>query len=242
MSPHSLLVKHLPFKQLRRVRFLLGALNKTQNSKLKSQNYKLKLKTNKAKTMITNIEIEIQVSIENSKPLIEFLEKEADFNSEKHQIDEYFSPNHRNFIEVRPVKEWLRLRDSGGKYSITYKNWHYDESGKSHYCDEYETKIEDLTQLKKILDVLNFKSVVRVDKSRKTWIYKDYEIAVDLVKGLGDFIEIEYIGKDEKVDPKKITEEMINFLKKIGCRKIKINYVGYPFQLLFPEEVKFEEQ
>ncbi len=189
-----------------------------------------------------DIEIEIQVTIENGKPLIEFLEKNADFQKERQQIDEYFSPIHRNFIDVRPVKKWLRLRDSGGKYSINYKNWHYDENGRSQYCDEYETKIEDLTQLRKILDVLNFKPLVKVDKLRKVWTYKDYEIAVDSVKGLGDFVEIEYIGKEEKVDPKKITEEMIDFLKSVGCGQIKRNYVGYPFQLLFPEEVKHEEQ
>jgi len=35
---------------------------------------------------------------------------------------------------------------------------------------------------------------------------------------------------------------MVNFLKSIGCGKIERNYVGYLFQLLFPEEVKFEEQ
>ena len=189
-----------------------------------------------------NVEIEIQVNIENSKPLVEFLEKNAEFKSEKHQVDEYFSPTHRNFIEVRPVKEWLRLRDSGGKYSINYKNWHYDENGKSNYCDEYETKVEDLSQIKKILDTLNFKSIVKVDKLRKTWMYKDYEVAVDSVKELGDFVEIEYIGKDETVNPKKITQEMIYFLKGLACGKIKRNYVGYPFQLLFPKEVKFEEQ
>ena len=189
-----------------------------------------------------NIEIEIQVNIENTKPLIDFLEKNAEFKKETRQIDEYFSPAHRNFIGVRPVKEWLRLRDSSGKYSINYKNWYFDEDGKSHYCDEYETKVEDIDQIKKILDVLNFKSIVKVDKKRRIWIYKDYEIAVDSVKGLGDFVEIEYIGKEEEVDPKKITEEMIDFLKNLGCGKIKRNYVGYPFQLLFPEEVKYEEQ
>lgn len=189
-----------------------------------------------------NVEIEIQVNIENNKPLIDFLKKNADFKKETHQIDEYFSPAHRNFISVRPVKEWLRLRDSDGKYSINYKNWYFDEDGKSRHCDEYETEIGDLNQLKKTLDVLNFKSIVKVDKIRKVWTYKDYEIAVDSVRGLGNFVEIEYIGKDEKVNPKKITEEMINFLKSLGCGKIKRNYVGYPFLLLFPEEAKFEEQ
>ncbi len=201
-----------------------------------------RLKINQEIKFMTDVEIEIQVIIENSKLLLAFLEKNADFKSERYQIDEYFSPAHRNFTEVRPVKEWLRLRDSGGKYSITYKNWHFDESGKSNYCDEYENKIEDLVQLKKILDVLNFKPVVKVDKLRKTWTYRDYEVAVDSVKGLGDFVEIEYIGKNEKADPKKITEEMVNFLKDVGCGKIERNYVGYPFQLLFPNEVKFEKQ
>jgi len=189
-----------------------------------------------------NIEIEITVNIENSKPLIEFLKKNAEFKKEKHQVDEYFSPAHRNFIGVRPVKEWLRLRDEGGKYSINYKNWHYDDDPeKSSYCDEYETKVEDLDKIKKILEALDFKSLVKVDKLRKTWIYKDYEIDVDSVKELGDFVEIEYIGKEE-VDPKKTTDEMVDFLKKLGCGKIKRDYIGYPFRLLFPNEVKWEEQ
>jgi len=188
------------------------------------------------------IEIEIQGNIENSKPLIEFLERNGQFRSENHQIDEYFTPVHRNFIEVRPVAEWLRLRDSDGKYSVNYKKWHFDDEGRSYHCDEYETKVEDLAQLRKILDVLNFRSVVKVDKLRKIWTYKDFEIAVDSVAGLGDFVEIEYIGEDKGIEPQKITAEMIKFLKDIGVGKIRRNYVGYPFQLLFPDEVKYEEQ
>ncbi len=189
-----------------------------------------------------NIEIEIQVNIENSKLLIEFLEKNADFQSENHQIDQYFSPAHRNFLEPRPMHEWLRLRDSNGKYSINYKNWHFDDTGRSYYGDEHESKIEDLKQVKEILEALDFKMCVEVDKLRKIWICKDYEVAVDSVRELGDFVEIEYKGNDKNADPKKITEEMINFLKEIGVGEIKRNYVGYPFQLLCPNEVKWEEQ
>lgn len=189
-----------------------------------------------------NVEIEIQLNIEKPKPLIDFLKANGDFLSEKHQVDEYFSPPHRDFLGVRPVAEWLRLRDANGKYSINYKNWHFDENGRSYYCDEFESKIESIDLVRKILTALNFKSIVVVDKLRKIWAYKEYEVAIDSVRGLGDFVEIEYIGKDEKVDPEKITEEMINFLKKVDCGKITRNFVGYPFLLLFPEEVKFEIQ
>jgi adenylate cyclase class 2 len=189
-----------------------------------------------------NTEIEIQVKIENSKNLLVFLKNKAKFISEKHQVDEYFTPAHRNFISVRPVKEWLRLRNSSGKFLITYKNWHHDKDGKSHHCDEYETEIKKLNQLKKILTTLNFKSLVVVDKTRKTWVYNDYQISLDSIKNLGDFVEIEYIGKDKGIKPKEITKEMVSFIKNLKCGKIKRNFVGYPFQLLFPNEVKHEEQ
>lgn len=189
-----------------------------------------------------NIEIEIQVKIENNKPLLEFLKKNAEFKTEKNQIDEYFSPAHRNFLKTRPVNEWLRLRSANGIYSINYKNWHSDENGKSNYCDEYETKIEDLDKVKKIFNAINFKSIVIVNKMRKIWIYENYEIAIDSVKDLGNFVEMEYIGKNEKVDPKKITEEMVGFLKNLKLGKIERNYVGYPFMLLFKNEVEHEIQ
>jgi len=189
-----------------------------------------------------NIEIEIEVNIEHSKPLLEFLEKNAKFISKAHQIDEYFTPSHRDFLKIRPIKEWLRLRNSDNKYSINYKNWHPDQNGKTHYCDEYETKIENLDTAKKILQVLDFKPIVTVNKIRKTWLYKEYEIALDSVKNLGNFVEIEYKGNDEKADPAKITQDMISFLKNLNCGDIKRNFRGYPFILLFPDEVKYESQ
>ena len=192
--------------------------------------------------MKKDTEIEIQVNIENSKNLIRFLRDNARFVSEERQIDEYFSPFHRNFLETRPINEWFRLRNSSGNYSTTYKKWHFDKNGKSHYCDEFESKIEGVEQAKKIFSALNFKSVVVVNKLRKIWIYKNYEVAIDSVKSLGDFVEVEYIGKNEKVNPEKVTGEMVDFLKKVGCGKITRNYVGYPFLMLFPKEVKYEVQ
>ncbi len=91
-----------------------------------------------------NIEIEIHVNVENQKPLMDFLKKEAIFISENHQVDEYYSPAHKNYLDSRPTAEWLSLRDSDGKYSINYKNWKFDDASKSHFCDEIETKVESI--------------------------------------------------------------------------------------------------
>jgi len=186
-------------------------------------------------------EIEIQVQIEHSKDLISFLKKKAKFIGKERQIDKYFSPKHRDFLKVRPVVEWLRLRDSSGKLSINYKNWHVDKEGRSHFCDEYETPIGSIKQLESIFAPLGINQITVVDKTRKIYMYKNYEVSIDSIKGLGDFVEIEYKGKLGKKKPTDITKEMVKFLKDLNCGKISRNYVGYPFQLLFPKEVKIEE-
>jgi adenylate cyclase, class 2 len=140
------------------------------------------------------------------------------------------------------VKEWIRLRNAEGSFSLNYKNWHYTEKGESNHCEEYESGIESLEKVKKILKALDFRSLVIVDKKRKIWRYKDYEISLDSVKSLGDFVEVEYKGTGKEVDPDKIAKEMVAFLKSAGCGSIKKNYLGYPFLLLFGEEAEWEEQ
>jgi predicted adenylyl cyclase CyaB len=187
-----------------------------------------------------DIEIEIQVRIEDSSKLEAFLKKEAELTGDNYQKDEYFTPAHRDFAEVRPIKEWLRIRTSG-QNSITYKNWHYDKEGRGDYCDEYETVVEDPDQLRKIFAALDMMPLITVEKKRQTWRYKDYEIALDHVTDLGDFVEIEHKAHEKSVDPKVVAGEMIAFLKEVGCGKIERDYRGYPFMLLYPNEVIFEE-
>jgi len=187
-----------------------------------------------------NIEIEIQVNIEKSEPLLKFLKENGKFKKEVRQIDDYFSPAYDDFLTHRPVAKWLRLRNAGKDFFINYKNWYFTPEDKSHYCDEFETKVEDLNKAKKILEALNFKIITTVDKTRKIWEYENYEVAIDTVVGLGDFVEIEYIGQEDQINPEEVTAKMISFLKNIGVGKITRNHVGYPFLLLFPDEVKYE--
>jgi adenylate cyclase, class 2 len=178
-----------------------------------------------------NKEIEIRLKVKDNKPLLKFLEKNGSFKSEKCQKDEYFTPAHKNFVEVKPVKEWLRLRKEESKNSLDYKNWHYNKDGKSYHCDEYEVKIDNPDNLNKIFEALSFKSLIVVDKKRKTFMFEDFEIALDSVEGLGDYVEVEYKG-NEDVDEKKIAEEMKNFVEKTGCKILEQDFVGYPYLLL----------
>lgn len=73
-----------------------------------------------------------------------------------------------------------------------------------------------------------------VDKKRVTWKWNSWEVSIDYVDTLGEFVEIEYAG-NTAVDPKMESEAMIQFLKKQKCGKMT-GHSGYPFLLLFPEE------
>jgi len=177
-------------------------------------------------------EIELQVKVEKVEPLRSLLEQSGEFKYETQQIDIYFTPAHRDFLAKNPIEEWLRLRDANGNCSLNYKKWHFDADGRGLYADEFETKIENLEAAKKSFAALDIKPVITVEKTRKVWMYEDHEICLDAVKGLGDFVEIEYYGKRDIADHKEITAEMIQFLKKLGCGRLEINHVGYPALLL----------
>ncbi len=190
--------------------------------------------------VVKDIEIEIQVKLEGADKLEKFLKKEAKFTGDNYQKDEYFTPPHKDYLKTRPVVEWLRIRESI-KNSINYKLWHYDKTGRSQYCDEYETSVEDVDQVRKIFKAEGNRLIATVEKKRKTWIYKNYEVAIDHISNLGDFVEVEFKGKTLTKKPEEVTEGMIKFLKEAGCTNIQRNYVGYPFMILFPKEVKFEK-
>ncbi len=181
-------------------------------------------------------EIELQAQVENVAPLKVLLEKDGEFKYEHNQRDQYFTPAHRDFLSANPIEEWLRLRDADGTFTINYKKWHFDNEGRGLYADEYETKIENLEIGEKILQAIDAKPIIVVEKVRNAWKYKDYEICLDSVKGLGDFVEIEYIGSQDTRNAEKIRGEMIIFLKDLGCGTLTLNHSGYPALLLGRKE------
>jgi len=187
---------------------------------------------------VSDIEIEIKVKVAHADRLEAYLGKHGTPTGEGDQKDDYYTPAHRNFMDKNPVEEWFRIRgtDSG---KLTYKRWHFDEAGHSNYCDEYESGVDDVGQMRKILAALNFEFLVTVEKHRRTWMWGDYEVAIDAVANLGDFVEVEYKGTAVGADPAKITRDMVEFLKSAGCTDIQRSHSGYPFALLHPEKQEF---
>ena len=69
-----------------------------------------------------------------------------------------------------------------------------------------------------------------LSKERTSWIYKDVEIFIDKIEGLGEFIELEITTHFD--DPKVAKEYLYKLIKEIGAEVGEEDYRGYPFMLL----------
>jgi adenylate cyclase class 2 len=176
-----------------------------------------------------NIEVELRYKVKNKKKLLKWLEKNAKKAYEFRQIDEYYTPAHKNYFDKKYPSEYLRIRKSGDKYSITYKYWHSKGGGKEYsHCDEYKTDVEDGKQMRKIFKALNFKLLVVVDKHRTAYNYKNFEIVIDVVKSLGTICEVEVKGMYKSVDEaQKMIRELageLDFTKADRGDDLKLGY------------------
>ncbi|MFH0791815.1 MAG: CYTH domain-containing protein [bacterium] len=76
------------------------------------------------------------------------------------------------------------------------------------------------------------KKIVIVDKQREYWNCGDFEVAVDDVKGLGYFVEVE--AKSNFENAIQARQKCIIFLDKLGMtvNEEDLIKVGYPVMLI----------
>lgn len=179
-----------------------------------------------------NTEIEKRFYVKNKSGLLKKLAQVGKKIFENHQIDTYYSPSHRNFLKERYPFEWLRLRDDEGKYSLTYKHWYPERVKESTHCDEYETKIDSLEGFRKILEALDFKQVVVVNKERTSFKVRNLEVSVDDVKDLGLFVEIEIKDKYKSVEDG--VSQIYKLAEELGLKELPEDHpvrTGYPLEV-----------
>ena len=177
-----------------------------------------------------NVEVEIQVKIEDINKAEERLKEIGIFVKERNQIDKYFIPPQRDFFEERDMpNEYLRIRYEKGKNHINYSFLHFGADGWLESTDEYETLIENPDIVEEIFERINLILKVVVEKTRKYFDCGDFEVTLDNIKDLGNFMEIEAKKDFGGVDKtRKACEDLLD--------KLKINYeikkeMGYPRML-----------
>ncbi|MDR0369092.1 MAG: class IV adenylate cyclase, partial [Candidatus Peribacteria bacterium] len=175
-----------------------------------------------------DIEVELKFHLpegENNRLLV-FLESNAQFTKEIKMKDSYYMPIHRDFTEVRPIIEWLRIRKSDKGHSVNYKNRIIKDGVTQNYCDEFNTSLEKPEQLEKIFLALDIKPLIVVDKVRKSFIYQQVEVSLDTIEALGDFVELEMKGQFET--PEEAREKLYQLAERLGLQKEWQDTKGYP--------------
>lgn len=114
----------------------------------------------------------------------------------------------------------LRIREQGDKILFTLKQ----NRGNELDCIEKEIEVSDRNTLKEIIELLGYEKTVEVHKKRIKTKYKDYEICLDEVEGLGLFIEVEKISEE---DGGKVQNELFDFLETLGVSKDDTVSKGY---------------
>lgn len=128
--------------------------------------------------------------------------------------------------------EFLRLRVEGdGRVLFTLK-YHPGRVGDLDGAPlEHETVVGSREEMEHMLDLMGYKTAVRIRKSRVKTQHKNWEICIDEVEGLGSFIEIEELA-DEHADVSPIHTAMHEFLQAIGVEPEDAGLKRYDILLL----------
>lgn len=164
------------------------------------------------------IELKFVINDKIKDSLISDLKKDATIISKSSLIDTYYIPNFKNFEINGETIECVRIRENEKGAVLTYKKIHKEAS--PVYCDEYETQILNKEQMEKILFALGFEIQMVIDKTRMTYLTKEFEFDFDSVKGLGELLEVELKNENGNI------ETIYNFVAKYGLTKSDVTYEG----------------
>jgi len=146
--------------------------------------------------------------------------------SEVTQRDTYYDAPHRDFAAT---DEALRIRRTTGAAAdgtrLTYKGPLVEGAGKTRR--EHETTVGDDDEAAAILDGLGFEPAATVEKRRETWRLNGYEVVLDDVTDLGQYVEVEREVAESNVDRAHSGAKQV--LRDLGldpAETIRTSYLG----------------
>lgn len=146
------------------------------------------------------------------------------------QVDTYYNAPHRDFLGTEVVSEWLRIRTDDRGDSLNFKRFHPLETVAKTHADEFETGVDDVEAVRRLLQALGFRPMVTVEKTRVAYRLPDVEVAFDHVAGAGDFVEFEYKGAAD--DVADATRRLDRVIASLGVTLGAPVDRGYPHMLL----------
>jgi len=176
-----------------------------------------------------NVEVEIQVIIKNPERIEKRLNEVGKFIKSRKQIDKYFVPSQKDFFAKNMPDEYLRIRHEEGKNHLNYSFLHFGENGWLESTDEYETLVDKPEIAEEIFKKIELILKVTVKKTRKYFDCGDFEVTLDEIEDLGNFMEIEAKKDFGGVD--KTRKACSDFLNSLNVEYEIQKEMGYPRML-----------
>ena len=161
------------------------------------------------------VNIEIKAHCSNPSAIEKILRNEkAEFIGTDHQVDTYFNV----------VKGRLKLREGNIENALIH--YHRENISGPKKSDVLLYKTTPNSGLKKLLsESLGIKVVV--DKQRKIFFVENIKFHIDIVEGLGSFVEIEAIDETGQGDQVKLFEQCQRYLTKFRIKESELVDVSY---------------
>lgn len=163
------------------------------------------------------MEIELRAKIDNSRTLRDTLDTQAKFVRESREDDLYLK--HEKDLERVLI---LRIRRSDKGSQLTFKS---KARGHDTAWPDVDINLENPDDLEKILLSSGYVEVVRIIKSRATYLWEDFEINIDEIQNLGSFVEIEGRGNEE--ERTNIEKSLLEIFEKLSVSSSQIVHKGY---------------
>jgi len=185
-------------------------------------------------------EVELQLKIKNPSEIEKKLRKIGKYVGTRKQIDKYFVPPQRDFFLKELPAEYLRIRFEKGKNHLNYSFLHFDEKGWLLATDEYETLVDEPGIIEEIFEKIGMIHKVTVIKTRKYFDCGAFEVTLNRVRDLGDFMEIE--ANKDFGSLEKTRKACLDFLKKLNIDYEMKRLMGFPRMLYRKLEKKTKIQ
>ena len=189
--------------------------------------------------MQDHIEVEIKLKIKDKDQLkLQLIQcgfTEGESVTEK---DVYYTAEHHDFAaldEALRVRSVENLKTGETSAAITYKGAKLDQ--KSMTRQELETEVGDAEICREILCKIGFTPVPEVEKNRQYFHKGKMTACVDMVRGLGDYLELEKLIETEENREMALTEieEMLN---NLGYSMQDTTRTSYLSMLIRNEKIK----
>jgi adenylate cyclase class 2 len=151
---------------------------------------------------------------------------------QKHQIDTYYlllaqDDSCTNF-RLGEDSAYLRLRHDVAAETFSLDLKLANEALHSAIFGEYECALVDAESFGNadaVLRLLGYKKGCVIDKKREAWVGGDFEVALDSVAGLGDFVEVETIAPEE--ESSAALKRVDDMSADLGLGKDTLMHTGY---------------